>query len=605
MRRRVVWIEGRSTPERLPDGGLLWHGVLIDITRRMEVEAALSERERELAAAQRIARVGNWVWNPRDDHLHWSDEFGVVFGRRGGGLAHLDVLLAGVDPADRERLRAGIETAVAGGSELDVEVRLPAESGNPRIIHVRGSMAAGGDGTPRLIGTAQDVTRQHELVESQQRLVDILERTPDLVAMHGASGEMLFLNAAGRRLFGLPQSPGKAWDPENGWNVRGLPPETRSLESAVRRFQPPDQARRTLEEVGPVAMRDGIWEGESRLLDARGREVPVSQVVLVTRDAEGRMLQLSTIARNLSRQKAVEEALRESETRFRQMAESVNEIFWLSDPDEILYINPAYERIMGRSRRAAYENVDALLDAVHPDDRQRVREEWGGTGSRYRAIDLTFRVIQEDGDTRWVRMRRYPVADAEGRGGRVAGTVVDITELKRVELELERANVLLEHQALFDVLTGVANRRQFDILLDREVSRVDRYGGSFALIMFDLDRFKRVNDEHGHAVGDRVLEETARVVEDRLRKSDVLGRWGGEEFMVLMPDTGTEDAVKAAEAMRERVASHHYPGVESVTISLGVAAYHVGDSRTELLWDVDESMYRAKREGRDRVVASR
>jgi len=209
----VVWIEGRSTPERLPDGGLLWHGVLIDITRRMEVEAALSERERELAAAQRIARVGNWVWNPRDDHLHWSDEFGVVFGRRGGGLAHLDVLLAGVDPADRERLRAGIETAVAGGSELDVEVRLPAESGNPRIIHVRGSMAAGGDGTPRLIGTAQDVTRQHELVESQQRLVDILERTPDLVAMHGASGEMLFLNAAGRRLFGLPQSPGKAWDP--------------------------------------------------------------------------------------------------------------------------------------------------------------------------------------------------------------------------------------------------------------------------------------------------------------------------------------------------------------------------------------------------------
>jgi diguanylate cyclase (GGDEF)-like protein/PAS domain S-box-containing protein len=416
---------------------------------------------------------------------------------------------------------------------------------------------------------------------------------------------MLFLNAAGRRLFGLPESPGQAWDPENGWNVRGLPSDTQSLESTVRRFQPPEEARRMIEQVGPVALRDGIWEGESRVLDARGREVPVSQAILVTRDAQGRMQQLSTIVRDLSRQKAVERALRESETRFRQMAESVNEIFWLSDPDEVLYINPAYERIMGRSRQEAYESPDALLDAVHPDDRQRVSEEMKGVGSRQRTIDMTFRVVQADGDTRWVRMRRYPVADAEGRGDRVAGTVVDVTELKRVELELERANALLEHQALYDALTNVANRRQFDILLDREVARVDRYGGSFALIMFDLDHFKSVNDEHGHAVGDQVLEATARVIEDRLRKSDVLGRWGGEEFMVLMSDTDLDDAVQAAEAMRQRVASYRYPGVGPVTISLGVAAYHPGGSRTDLLRDVDESMYRAKREGRNRIVASR
>jgi len=605
VRRRVVWVEGRSTPERLPDGGLLWHGVLIDITRRMEVEKALRERERELAEAQRIARVGNWIWNPRDDRLRWSDQFGAVFGRKGDGLSRLDAMLGGVDPADRERLRAAVDEAAGGGRELDLEVRVPDEKGTSRVVHVRGSMVLGGDGQARLIGTAQDVTRQHELQENQQRLVDILERTPDVVAMHGASGEMLFLNAAGRRLFGLPESPGQPWDPENGWNVRGLPPDTETLEATVRRFQPPNEARRMLEQVGPLAVRTGIWEGESRVLDARGREVPVSQAILVTHDAQGRMQQLSTIVRDLSRQKAVERALRESETRFRQMAESVNEIFWLSDPDDILYINPAYERIMGRSRQEAYRNADALLDAVHPDDLPGVAGEMNGAGSRQRTIDMTFRVIQGDGDTRWVRMRRYPVDDAEKGGERVAGTVVDVTELKRVELELEQANALLEHQALYDALTNVANRRQFDILLDREVSRVDRYGGSFALIMFDLDRFKSFNDEHGHAVGDQVLEETARVVEARLRKSDVLGRWGGEEFMVLMPDTGPDDAVKAAEAMRERVASHRYPGVENVTISLGVAAYHPGDSRTELLRDVDESMYRAKREGRNRVMATR
>jgi len=605
VRGRVIWVEGRSTPERLPDGGLVWHGVLIDITRRMEVEGALRERERELAEAQRIARVGNWVWNPQDDRLQWSDEFGAVFGRKGGGLNRLDAMLGSVDTGDRERLRDRVDQAVAGRRDLDLEVRLARRDGYQRVVHVRGSMTTGVDGEPRLIGTAQDVTRQHELQENQQRLVDILERTPDMVAMHGASGEMLFLNAAGRRLFGLPESPGQPWDPETGWNVRGLPSDTQSLESTVRRFQPPEEARRMIEQVGPVALRDGIWEGESRVLDARGREVPVSQAILVTRDAQGRMQQLSTIVRDLSRQKAVERALRESETRFRQMAESVNEIFWLSDPDEVLYINPAYEWIMGRSRQEAYESPDALLDAVHPDDHQRVSEEMKGVGSRQRTIDMTFRVVQADGDTRWVRMRRYPVADAEGRGDRVAGTVVDVTELKRVELELERANALLEHQALYDALTNVANRRQFDILLDREVARVDRYGGSFALIMFDLDHFKSVNDEHGHAVGDQVLEATARVIEDRLRKSDVLGRWGGEEFMVLMSDTDLDDAVQAAEAMRQRVASYRYPGVGPVTISLGVAAYHPGGSRTDLLRDVDESMYRAKREGRNRVVAGR
>lgn len=159
----------------------------------------------------------------------------------------------------------------------------------------------------------------------------------------------------------------------------------------------------------------------------------------------------------------------------------------------------------------------------------------------------------------------------------------------------------LERLATTDSLTGLRNRRAFDELLGLELTRAQRYGHPLTLILFDIDRFKQINDRHGHQAGDRVLVELARVVGSRLRASEVFARWGGEEFFIFAPNTDAAQAAHLAEEIRARVASHDFPAVGQVTISLGVTQYAPGDSRDSLLKRADAALYRAKAGGRNRV----
>ncbi|WP_019624798.1 PAS domain S-box protein [Thioalkalivibrio thiocyanoxidans] len=603
--RGTIWVEGRATPETRPDGGIAWYGMMIDISEQVEMEEALRERGRELAEAQRIAHVGSWYWDVRTDRARGSDEFYRIMGLAlSQGEVTSERFFSVVHAEDRSAVRAKLQSALETG-DCDLHFRIVRPDGVERIVHVRGARETGqGKVEQCLVGTVQDVTERRALEDNQRRLVGILEHTPDVVAMHGPAGDMQFLNAAGRRLLGLPPMKGEPWTAADGWNTWGFPSEARSIETAVRRFHPPWAADRILNEATPIAMREGAWEGETAMLDGQGREVPVSQVIIVRRDDRGEILQVSTILRDLSQRKAMEEALRESEARFRQLAGSVNEVFWLQDESGILYVNPAFERIWGQSRDLLYRDPHSILEAVHPEDRERVELRFLDRPLEGAHIEDVFRLRRADGTERWLHVHRYQVPDEEGRVSRVAGTAVDITELKQAELELQRANAELKRQAYYDRLTGVANRHHFETLLNRELARAERYGSRFALVMFDLDHFKRVNDTFGHAVGDVVLQEVTHVIAGRLRDADVLGRWGGEEFMVLLPGTEAADAATLAETMRLRVAEHDFPEAGRVTISLGVAAFCPGEPRSELLRRVDEALYRAKGEGRNRVAVA-
>lgn len=166
----------------------------------------------------------------------------------------------------------------------------------------------------------------------------------------------------------------------------------------------------------------------------------------------------------------------------------------------------------------------------------------------------------------------------------------------------------LERETHLDHLTGVFNRRYLDEFLEREFARSHRYALPLSVLLLDIDRFKRINDQHGHPAGDRTLIELARTVHAELRETDVLTRFGGEEFLVITPNTPLEDAALLAERLRARVATHDFAlpgeGAGAVTISIGVAslAPAIG-SREALIQVADENLYRAKREGRNRVVA--
>lgn len=187
-------------------------------------------------------------------------------------------------------------------------------------------------------------------------------------------------------------------------------------------------------------------------------------------------------------------------------------------------------------------------------------------------------------------------------------TAASLAAHAAVALENARLHAIVERQALVDGLTGIANRRGCEDALIHEIARSDRLGVPFTLVVADLDDFKQINDRHGHDAGDDVLRETASVLRHTLRESDLPGRWGGEEFVLLLPGTEAEGGAQLAErvrgALRERSFHGRDGAVFGVTCSFGVAQHRPGEGERQLFSQADRALYAAKRLGKDRVELS-
>lgn len=163
------------------------------------------------------------------------------------------------------------------------------------------------------------------------------------------------------------------------------------------------------------------------------------------------------------------------------------------------------------------------------------------------------------------------------------------------------ANRELQILSRTDPLTQLHNRLHCDEILESEINRSRRYGSPLSVVMADLDNFKTVNDRYGHQVGDRVLARVAEVLRKELRQTDAVGRWGGEEFLLILPHTDLDRATDVAEKVRRALAATAMPVVGHVTASLGVSSFIPGDSGLRILARADEALYDAKRGGRNRV----
>ena len=173
--------------------------------------------------------------------------------------------------------------------------------------------------------------------------------------------------------------------------------------------------------------------------------------------------------------------------------------------------------------------------------------------------------------------------------------------LQQARSDLAIKNKELEQIAVRDALTGLYNRRKLDEVFAEEVFRAERYHRALSVVMMDIDHFKRVNDTHGHSVGDDVLIAMARTLLGSLRSSDAIGRWGGEEFLLISPETDLETTVQLADRLRRTCESIDFPTVGTITLSMGVATHHSGDDVKEILLRADSALYRAKHAGRNRV----
>ncbi len=210
----------------------------------------------------------------------------------------------------------------------------------------------------------------------------------------------------------------------------------------------------------------------------------------------------------------------------------------------------------------------------------------------------------------WVEIRTYPIFDTEGKVTHVAEYSRIITERKRAEDDRKLLIKELEQLSRTDSLTGLMNRRALIEHLEQEVQRSLRYSKAIALILCDIDNFKDINDSFGHTSGDRALEMVADILRDMARKSDIIGRYGGDEFMIIIPESSLDGAEDFAERIRttlsRKVFTTEHDKKISISLSFGVSSFNpVMDTPDTFVSRADQALYAAKHAGRNRVAVEK
>jgi PAS domain S-box-containing protein len=380
----------------------------------------------------------------------------------------LDELNAGPAGEPSSVLEAKIKEALGGEAPV-FEGIYRAAGGREFPCEVRLVRLPGGD-RPLIRGSLTDITERKRslqaLEESGARFRTIVENAPEaIVVLDVESGRFVDFNEKALRLFGVSREECLRLGPAE-LSPPYQPGRRASRELALEKIQ---------EAVGG---RNPTFEWVHR--NVRGQDFPC-EVRLVRMPSEGSILVRGSVT-DISERKRAEAALRESEERFRQIAETIHDVFWMSTPDlgEFLYVSPAFEEIWGRSRKELYRSPQAWSQAMHPDDGGQALRHSGGASNQGR-LDLTYRIIRPDGAIRWIRERAFPIIGPAGQVYRRVGIAEDITELKEAEEALRGSRKQLEEalthsqERVFQLEEQVRGRSRFGQFIGKSESMQEVY----------------------------------------------------------------------------------------------------------------------------------
>lgn len=507
--------------------------------------------------------------------------------------------LSTTHPDDRQRALDNLVPLYSRQvEECRQELRYVAADGSTRWTEVLSRLIL--DENDTIVGTSgslRDITQRHlakaALAESERRFRTLSETAPAGIFRTDRDGSVTYVNDTWCRLSGLSaeQAMGKGW-------LDALPPEDRAHVSEAWDNARAGRKRPT---------------NEQRFVHADGREVWVTNVFAPECDESDEIVGYIGVVFDITAAKQAEAALVESEARYRLLAENATDVVLRLDLDNICrYVSPSVREIAGFLPDQLI-GID-LFAAVHPEDLPALRNAHAEivSGIRERAV-FEYRSPHADGRWLWLEANLGALHDpTSGKVIGVVGSIRDIAKRKALETQLiaarDRAEAVADDLyilAITDELTGLANRRHFLTRLDAELDRAARQRQPLALALFDVDHFKRINDAHGHGIGDEVLRAIGAVCHKTMRAIDLVGRLGGEEFGIILPASDLTAASVACERLRNAIAAQRIPLPSgdsiSITVSVGIALLHDAEGASRFLKRADDALYQAKDAGRDRL----
>jgi diguanylate cyclase (GGDEF)-like protein/PAS domain S-box-containing protein len=297
---------------------------------------------------------------------------------------------------------------------------------------------------------------------------------------------------------------------------------------------------------------------------------------------------------------------------YKTLLESTKAIPWKIDWNSMkfAYIGPQIEKLLGWTP-ASWATVEDWAQRMHPEDRAWVVNFCVAQSKAGTDHEADYRALTKDGEYVWIRDVVHVARNADGSVNALIGFMFDISQRKKDEQQLMELQKELEELSFTDGLTGVANRRMFNSIMETEWANARRNNQPLSLIMFDIDYFKQYNDHYGHIQGDACLKQVAEVLGSATaRPRDFFARFGGEEFMMILPETDEKSAAMIAERCHSMIAGqlipHEKSGVgQTLTVSLGVGTVVPSQQQepTVFINEVDKRLYQAKQQGRNRIVA--
>ncbi|MEJ1382493.1 MAG: diguanylate cyclase [Candidatus Sedimenticola sp. (ex Thyasira tokunagai)] len=352
-------------------------------------------------------------------------------------------------------------------------------------------------------------------------------------------------------------------------------------------------------EAGLAAGHTTFSRSPFRLVDQRGEYHWVSDTVRVERDEQGKVVGLYSYITDITLLKSAEQELEQSRAFIQKVVDSI------ADPTLVLDVSNHQVVSANQAACDAYLTDQRMLQGLtcyqlsHKTDKPCDSEDEPCPIQTILESKQPTNIVHKHFDSKglpfYVEIHATPILSEEGE-------VIQIIESHRDVTQHIKHHKELKHLATTDRLTGAVNRTKFEEVLDQQIIDTAQGGRQLGLIMLDLDDFKRVNDTLGHDVGDRVLKSLVAVVESNIRKYDLLSRWGGDEFFIMLPRTDLKGMEVVAETVRSAVENYAFPVIGQMTTSLGATIWHPRDDRESMAKRADQALYRSKAQGRNRVT---